>query len=176
MGYRDDDTGELSLSGAYEVWKTAHILSAAVLFGTGMGIAFFCWFGYRSALRSGDIGALRQALRLTVTADAFFTAPAVVFQAVSGLVLMKLHGWPTVSVWSLTVWSLYAFVGACWLPVVGIQVRLRREADSASSIAMLSAKFHRTFRWWFALGIPAFTAVVVIFYMMVAKPFLMNGL
>jgi uncharacterized membrane protein len=158
----------------YEFWKTAHLLSAAILFGTGIGIAFFCWFGYRNALRSGDIGALRAVLRLTVMADACLTAPAVIFQALSGLALIHLLGWPLVSRWSLAVWSLYALVGACWLPVLGIQLQLRREAERVSSVEKLSARFHVRFRRWFALGIPAFAAVVVIYYLMVAKP-LMSG-
>ena len=163
------------MSNAFQYWKTAHILSAAILFGTGFGIAFFCWFGYRSALRSGEIGALRAILRLTVVADAYLTAPAVVFQALSGLALMHLLGWPFASAWSIAVWCLYVLVGVCWLPVVAIQVQLKREAERATSMAALSAQFHRRFRWWFALGIPAFAAVLVIFYLMVAKPLAVNG-
>ena len=52
------------MSDALSLWKTAHIVSAAILFGTGLGIAFFCWFGYRGALRRGEIGPLREVLRL----------------------------------------------------------------------------------------------------------------
>jgi uncharacterized membrane protein len=164
------------LSDAYQLWKTAHILSAAILFGAGFGIAFFCWFGYRGAMRSGDIGALRAVLRLTVVADACLTAPAVVFQALSGLVLMHILGWPLASTWSIAVWCLYVLVGLCWLPVVAIQIKLKREAEGAASIAALSDRFHFWFRWWFALGVPAFTAVVLIFYLMVAKPLSLIGI
>src|SRR5882672_8007133 len=96
----------------HELWKTAHVLSAAVILGTGLGIAFFCWFGYRGALRSGDIGALRLLLRLTVIADAWFTGVAVAFQAASGLRLMDQLGWPLLSPWSIAVWSLFALAGA----------------------------------------------------------------
>ena len=152
------------------LWKTAHILSAAILFGTGIGIAFFCWFSYRSALRTGEISVLRSALRWTVIADACFTAPAVVFQGLSGLVLMNEMGWPMVSAWSIAVWSLIVLSGACWLPVVALQIGLSREAQRAASIAALPARFHKRFRAWFALGVPAFAAVVMIFYLMVAKP------
>ena len=155
---------------ALAFWKTAHILSAALIFGTGLGIAFFCWFGYRRALRSGEIAALRATLRLTVIADACITAPAIVFQAASGLILMSLMGWPLVSPWSIAVWSLFILTGACWLPVVAIQARLAREAERAASVAALPGFFHRWFRWWFALGVPAFAAVVTIYYLMVAKP------
>ena len=154
----------------FALWKTAHVLSAAILFGTGVGTAFFCWFGYRWAVRSGEIGALRAVLRLTVIADAAFTTPAVVFQVISGIVLMRLLGWPYVSAWSLATGFLFVLVGACWLPVVAIQRRLERDAMHATSLALLPGAFHRLFRLWFALGVPAFTAVVIIVYLMVAKP------
>ncbi|MGC2520686.1 MAG: DUF2269 domain-containing protein [Burkholderiales bacterium] len=159
----------------FTLWKTAHILSAAIVFGTGLGIAFFCWFGYRNARRSGDIGALRSALRLTVIADACFTAPAVVFQAVSGVVLMNYLGWPLASAWSIAAWTLFLLAGACWLPVLYIQARLSRESKQAASIDALPAWFHAWFKRWFALGIPAFASVVVIYYLMVAKPLAVAG-
>jgi uncharacterized membrane protein len=158
------------MSGAYAFWKIAHIVSASVIFGTGLGIAFYCWFGYRGALRSGEIAALRSTLRLTVIADACLTAPAVVFQVASGLMLMRVLGWPLVSTWSLAVFGLYVFAGVCWLPVLAIQELLRREAQRATSIAALSEKFHRRFCAWFALGVPAFAAVLAIYWLMVAKP------
>ena len=163
------------MSGPLAIWKTAHVLSAAILFGSGLGTAFFCWFGYRAAMRSGDVVALREILRLTVIADAWLTAPAVVFQAASGLFLMKLLGWPYVSVWSMTTWSLFVLVGASWLPVVFIQLRLHGEAKRAESLNSLPVAFHRLFRLWFALGVPAFTAVAVIVYLMVAKPLPVAG-
>lgn len=161
--------------GSLFMWKTAHVLSGAILFGTGLGTAFFCWFGYRSALRSGELAPLRAILRLTVIADGWFTAPAAVFQVISGLVLMRLLGWPYVSAWSLAVWGLYGLVGTCWLPVVAIQMRLHRETQRVASLNALPAAFHRLFRLWFALGVPAFTAVVIIVYLMVAKPLAVAG-
>jgi len=39
----------------------------------------------------------------------------------------------------------------------------------------LSARFHRVFGWWVGLGVPAFSAVVVIFYFMVGKPLPVTG-
>ena len=150
--------------------KIAHILSAAVILGTGFGIAFFTWFGYRSALRTGEISVLRAILRLTVIADAFLTAPAVAFQAASGVALMLIYGWPLLTPWSIAVWSLFLLAGACWLPVLKLQVMLRDEAWRAASVVALPRRFHALFRWWFALGIPAFAAVFMIYWLMVAKP------
>lgn len=153
--------------------KAAHVVGAAIIFGTGLAIAFFTWFGYRAAVRDGSIGELRQTLRLTVIADACLTAPAVVFQAASGLALMNAHGWPLLSAWSLAVWGLFILAGVCWLPVLFIQAKLARVSREASSA--LPTGFHRLFRWWFALGVPAFTAVIAIYWLMVAKPLSLTG-
>jgi uncharacterized membrane protein len=155
--------------------KAAHVLSAAVIFGTGLGIAFFTWFGCRASIRAADIGALRLVLRYTVVADACFTAPAVAFQAVSGVLLMNAYGWPHLSAWSIAVWSLFLLAGACWLPVLVIQARLARAARQAASTAALPPSFHRMFRWWFALGTLAFAAVIAIYWLMVAKPLAVAG-
>jgi uncharacterized membrane protein len=164
------------VNGFYALLKTAHVLSAAILFGAGLGTAFFCWFGSRAALRSGDLGALRQVLRFTVIADYCLTAPAVVFQVASGAVLMRHLGWAWVSEWSIAVYSLFVLTGACWVPVIELQQRLSREAARAPSIEALPARFHRWFQWWLVLGVPAFTAVVVLFYLMVAKPLRVAGI
>jgi uncharacterized membrane protein len=155
-------------------WKTAHILSATILFGSGIAIAFFCWFGYRKAVKSRELTSLRSILLLTVIADAWLTAPAVVFQALSGIVLMRSLGWPMASAWSAAVWGLFILVGLCWLPVVWIQIVLKTEAARVSTIEALSPQFHHRFKWWFALGVPAFMAVVLLFYLMVAKPLPVN--
>lgn len=95
------------------LWKTLHIASATILVGTGIGIAFFCWFGSREALRNKDIGALRTVLRFTVVADAVFTAPAVLVQFVSGGVLVHLLGWSWGSPWVLAALSLFVLIGLC---------------------------------------------------------------
>lgn len=154
----------------YSFWKLVHVLSASVLFGTGIGIAFFAWFGYKRAMSVGEIDGLRTVLRLTVIGDTFFTAPAVVLQLASGLVLVNLNQWSLLSPWSLTVFALYATVGLLWLPVVVIQMFMSRDANRASSISELEAGFHRRFLIWFALGVPAFLIVIGVFYLMIAKP------
>lgn len=154
----------------YTVWKTLHVISAAILFGTGLGIAFFAWFGYRRSLKIGEIDGLRAVLRLTVIADAAFTAPAAAFQLGSGLVLMRLDSWPFATPWLITVLVLFALVGLCWLPVVVIQIVQSREAAQVSSINELSQGFHRRFIIWFVLGIPAFLLVAALFFLMIAKP------
>lgn len=157
---------------SYLLLKWLHLLGAAILFGTGLGIAFFAWFGYRMALRDGNLGLLRGVLRLTVTADTVFTAIAAALQPVTGLALWWLTGAPWTSRWLMWVLGLYVFVGCCWLPVVVLQIRLRDGALSAASIATLDARFHRRFRVWFILGWPAFAGVLVLFWLMLARAYL----
>ena len=152
------------------IWKTIHIVSAAIVFGTGIGIAFFCWFGSRYALARRDMGVLRMVLRFTVIADMVFTAPAVLVQLLSGAMLLGLLGWSWGSPWTVAALVLIALVGACWLPVVWIQVCLSRIAAAAVGIEQLPARFFILFRIWFGLGVVAFAAMLGIFYLMVAKP------
>lgn len=150
--------------------KLVHVLSACVLLGTGTGIAFFAWFGYRRAMAIGEIDGLRAVLRLTVIGDTVFTAPAVVVQLVSGVALVHLNNWSLISPWALTVFGLYGMVVLLWLPVVFIQILISREAAQASSIAELKEGFHRRFLIWFVLGVPAFLIMIGIFYLMIAIP------
>lgn len=155
---------------AHTLWKLVHVLSASVLFGTGMGIAFFAWFGYRRAMAIGEIDGLRTVLRLTVIGDTVFTAPAVGIQLISGIALVHVNGWSLASPWALTVLCLYGLVGLLWLPVVVIQILMSRQAARASSLAELGEDFHRRYRIWFVLGVPAFLVVIGIFYLMIAIP------
>jgi len=153
----------------YLVIKWLHLLGAAVLFGTGLGIAFFAWFGSRRALREHDIGLMRGVLSLTVTADAVFTATAAVAQPITGFALWRMTGGAWTGSWLWTVLAVYTFVGCCWLPVVWLQIRLRDAARAAASVRELDASFHRCFAIWFALGWPAFIAVLALFGLMLAR-------
>ena len=141
--------------------KLLHILSATVLFGTGMGTAFFMLKAYLSH----NDEAMAVTTRNVVSADWVFTAPAVVIQLVTGLWLTKKLSIPFESTWFIVVISLYAFVGACWLPVVWIQIRIRKLAANGAD----RGDYKNLMRAWGALGVPAFSAVIVIFYLMVAK-------
>ena len=154
---------------SYLVLKWLHVVGAAVLFGTGMGIAFFAWFGYRHGLREGNIGLIRGVLRLTVLADTLFTAVWAVLQPITGFLLWRMTGgqWP--DPWLAWVLGFYALVGACWLPVVLLQIRLRDAAVAAHTVGELDRRFHRRFTLWFALGWPAFLGVLVLFALMLTR-------
>lgn len=147
--------------------KFIHILSAILLFGTGLGTAFH---GMASNL-SKDVRAIAVANRNVVLADWLFTTPTVVIQPISGLWLALEQGWPLASGWIVLTLVLYAVAGACWLPVVWLQIRMRRMAEDAVAAGTdLPPLYHRFFRIWFALGWPAFAAMVAIVGLMVFKP------
>ena len=151
----------------YELAKTLHILSSTLLFGTGLGTAWYMWW----ANRSGDPTVIFLTARHVVWADYLFTLPAVVFQPLSGLWLAELVGYRLDESWLLASYVLYAVTGACWIPVVWLQTQMRNLAGAAVRDGQpLPALYHRYMRLWIILGWPAFLSVIAIFFLMVAKP------
>ena len=155
------------MSDLYSGIKLVHILRATILFGTGLGTAFQMWLAHRS----GDVRAIAIVARHTVWADLFFTTPAVIFQPLTGIMLMRISGIDPWSSWLVTAYGLYVLTGLCWLPVVWIQIRVRNLAtEAAATDTPLPPEYYRLMRWWFGLGWPAFLAVIAIFWLMVAAP------
>ncbi|RAK69202.1 DUF2269 family protein [Phenylobacterium kunshanense] len=149
------------------IFKLAHVIGAAVLMGTGAGIAFFMLMAHRT----GDPRTVAAVSRIVVIADYVFTASAVVAQPLTGLLLANAAGYPLTSGWIVLSIALYAWTGAWWLPVVWMQQRMRRLAHAAAEAGEpLPTAYHRLFRLWFAFGFPAFAAVVAIFWLMIARP------
>lgn len=152
---------------AYYWLKTIHIVSSTILFGTGLGIAFFKW----ATDRSGHVPAIRVVSELVVLADWAFTAPAILVQAVTGLMLAEVVGFPLSSGWVLCAMVLYVVAGACWVPVVWLQMRMRALARAADREQLPLPQQYRDYaRTWFWLGVPAFAAVLAVFGLMVFKP------
>lgn len=148
--------------------KWVHVLSSTLLFGTGLGIAFFMW----SAHRGGDARVIAATARLVVRADTCFTAPAVLVQFLSGWWLLTRAGLSWNTPWIAWALLLFVLVGLCWLPVLWLQVRARDLAMAAVHAGQtdLPRAYQRVMRWWFWLGWPAFLAVLAIFWLMVVKP------
>tara|TARA_R110002072_G_scaffold53360_5_gene140949 strand:- start:4146 stop:4619 length:474 start_codon:yes stop_codon:yes gene_type:complete len=147
--------------------KTAHIMSASVLFGSGAAIAFFMLMAWRS----GDAPGFALAAKHVVLADWVFTTTAVIAQPLSGIALAHLAGWPLTAPWLLASYALYIFIGICWLPVVWIQYKVRNlMTDAVAAGQDVPDRVHRLMRIWFALGWPAFAALIAILALMVARP------
>ena len=150
----------------YLVVKWLHILSSTILFGTGIGSAYYLLV----ATLNRDPQAAHIVVRHVVIADWIFTTPAIMFQPLSGYYLAHLAGIPFTTRW--IVWSLLLYLVAtgCWLPVLWLQVRMRDLAREASEQGeALPLLYWRYFAIWVALGIPAFIALVGAFYLMVVK-------
>ncbi len=151
----------------YMIAKWLHVLTSTLLFGTGIGSAFYLLM--TSITR--DPRAVAIVARIVVIADWLFTATTVIAQPLTGYWLVKLAGFPWSASWLKWSIVLYVIAVACWLPVVWIQMKLRDLAQAAVRAGTsLPADYWHYFRMWVALGIPAFFAFVAIFYLMVAKP------
>jgi len=155
------------MSGAYQLLEFIHILSSTLLFGTGLGTAFALW----RAHRTNDARVIAAVAQGAVLADWVFTTPAVVIQPATGALLVTLHGFPWTMSWLMAALAIYVMVGACWIPVVWLQLRMRDLARQASAAGeALPPLYYVYYRRWFALGWPAFAGVVVIFWLMIFKP------
>lgn len=153
--------------GAYLFVKTLHIISSVLIVGTGFGTAFYLFF----ANRSKSVETISVVSRLVCRADWWFTTPAVIFQPLSGLWLAHAAGFPLTAPWLLASYGLYMLAGACWLPVVWLQLQMARmAATAAASRQPLPARYWTYARRWEVLGYPAFIAMVVMYFLMVAKP------
>jgi len=151
----------------YFVLKYLHIVGAAVLLGTGSGIAFFML----AAHVQGKPAVIAAVARIVVIADFVFTASAVIIQPVTGLLLVRNVGYEITAGWIMWSLVLYILTGLFWLPVVWMQMRLRDlAAAAAASNEPLPASYYTIFMWWCAFGVPAFMAVAMIIWLMIAKP------
>jgi uncharacterized membrane protein len=151
----------------YFLLKFVHVIGAAVLLGTGAGIAFFLLIAHRG----GDPAVIAGVARIVVVADFLFTATAVVVQPITGLLLVWVVGYSLAEGWIELSILLYLLTGAFWIPVVFMQMRMRDLAAAAGrKCEPLPAQYHRLFWTWFAFGFPAFGAVLGIFWLMIARP------
>ena len=152
---------------AYLIVKYLHVIGAAVLLGTGAGIAFFMLMAHRT----GDVALIAGVARIVVVADYLFTATAVIAQPVTGLLLAVQLGYSRADDWILASLALYLLTGAFWLPVLWMQTRMRDMARASLADGVpLPPAYHRLFRRWFAFGLPAFGAVMLIYWLMIARP------
>jgi len=108
---------------------------------------------------------------LVVLADWLFTTPSIIVQAATGIALANLLGYPLLHGWVFAALMLFFVAGICWLPVVALQIRMRDLARAAERNGQpLSEGYWVWARWWFWLGVPAFTSVMVVFWLMIDKP------
>jgi uncharacterized membrane protein len=151
----------------YFIIKYLHVLGAIVILGTGTGIAFFMLMAHRS----GDPRFIARTASTVVIADMLFTASAVVLQPVTGGLLMWLSVTSLTERWLAMSLGLYVVAGLFWIPVVFMQIEMRDLARAADAQgAPLPPRYFELFRRWFLFGIPGFGSVMMILWLMIAKP------
>jgi uncharacterized membrane protein len=151
----------------YLLLKYLHVVGATVILGTGAGIAFFMLMAHLSR----DAAFVARTARVVVLADLLFTATAIIAQPLTGYLLIRCTGVPLSERWIVASLALYAVAGAFWLPVVWMQMRMCDLARQAAAAGEgLPAEYRKLFRWWLAFGFPGFASVMLIIWLMVAKP------
>src|ERR1700751_3386853 len=145
--------------------KFVHAIGASVLFGTGLGIAFFL----SKAHRTGHSGVIAVVARFIVIADFVFIAVAALLQPLSGFALAWAIGLsPLNESWIVASLWVYALVGLCWLPMLFLRMRIRDVArEAAIKSEPLPKRYYRLYRICFWLGWPAFAGVLAIFALMI---------
>lgn len=152
----------------YLVLKYWHIVSAFLLFGTGLGSAFYKWL----ADRNGNIKHIAITNKHVVIADYLFTTPTVIMQPLTGLWMANMVHLPLTTPWIAISLGLYVFAGLCWLPVVYLQIKMQKMAEQAVvDKTELPKKYWKYARLWFWLGVPAFIAIMFVIFLMVFKRF-----
>ena len=152
----------------YLLGKYLHVLGAIVILGTGAGIAFFMLMAHLTR----DAAFIARTASVVVLADMIFTLSAVIAQPVSGGILMMLSSTAVTEGWLVTSLALYAVAGLFWVPVIFLQRQMRDLARVAAEKSQpLPPRYFALFRRWFLFGIPGFGSVMVILWLMIAKPF-----
>jgi uncharacterized membrane protein len=152
----------------YFLVKYVHVLGAVFILGTGTGIAFFMLMAHRSR----DAAFIARTAATVVIADKLFTLNAVLLQPVTGGLLMTLSATTLAERWLTASLGLYAVAGSVWIPVVFMQIEMRDLARAAvARNEPLPPRYFQLFRRWFIFGIPGFGSVMLILWLMIAKPF-----
>src|SRR5271169_5140944 len=148
--------------------KFIHVLFAAAMFGTWIGIAGFMVLAYRS----GSPSVVALVAQFVVRIELFVVAAAIALQPVSGFPLAWAIGLtPLNEFWIDVSLVLYVAVVAAWLVSLRIEIRLRNMARQAAlGRRTLAADYPRLFRVWFALAAFILAAMVAIILLIVWQP------
>jgi uncharacterized membrane protein len=148
--------------------KYLHVLGAIVILGTGSGIAFFMLMAHRSR----DAAFIARTAATVVIADMLFTLTAVLVQPVTGGLLMMLSATGFAERWIVISLALYAVAGLFWVPVIFMQREMRDLARLAAEKEQpLPPRYFMLIRRWIWFGIPGFGSVMMILWLMIARPF-----
>ena len=147
----------------YHVLKFIHIVSATLMIGAGLGSAFYLFLTYKRFA----VSTVKDVLKLVVLADSVFTAPSVVIQFITGLMLSNLLNLTNTD-WFWIVLAVSVVILIMWLRAAFLQIKLRKLLERENEI---TPEFHYLMKVWFYLGVPSFLGALYLYYLMVFKPF-----
>jgi len=151
----------------FDIVKWIHIVSTTVFFATGFGTAVQMWLAHRG----GDVQAIASMAKNVVRVDLTFTAASGLVLPITGAILVSMAGFPAGAPWLITSYILYTIAFICWATATKLRMKVR---DTAALAAFrgeaLPDCYYRYMRWWLQLSWPAFIALLVVFYLMLAQP------
>lgn len=147
--------------------KYIHILSATILFGTGIGTAAVMLYGHLSK----NIQAMTIMYTYVVLVDWFFTGISGFMQITTGLLMVYLAGYSFTSLWIAGSVCGYCITAIAWFIVVYYQIKIKQiTKDAARENQPLPPQYYYYFKKWVQLGILAFASLLIVFYLMVFRP------
>ncbi len=151
----------------YSWIKILHIISASILFGTGIGSAIYIFYIFLKQ----DLNSIAKALTAVISTNWFFIATSTLILALTGLFMLPLKGYSLYSLWVYGSILGYIIAGACWLPIIWIQMRCRDIALACGNSKNQLPKEYKIYLIiWQILGSLTFITLIIIFYLMINKP------
>jgi len=151
----------------YLLVKYIHIVSATILFGTGIGSAFYMFVANNSKNQQWIYFATKHV----VLADWLFTTPAAIIQLVTGLWLMKIMQYRFSDLWLMWALVLFIMSMSAWVVVVFLQLKMlelaKKSYEEGSELPRIFWVMNYS---WISLGAVAFPMMLIIFFLMVFKP------
>lgn len=146
--------------------KIIHVISSAILFGTGIGTALYMF----CVNQQKNIELIARATKQVVFVDWVFTGSSAVIQFITGFMLIGLKNYSPFTLWIMISVIGYVIAALCWFPVVYLQIRCRDLAfEALKNNTPLTREYYRYYKIWWILGIPAFLSLLMVFYFMVNK-------
>lgn len=152
----------------YQALVYAHILGVILLAGNITITAF--WKVLADMSRNPVL--IAYACRAVIIADWLFTLPGIVLLLTGGIGVSLMGQWPLFEASWLT-WSVFWFVvsGLLWLGLlIPLQIRQHRAAKLFLETGIIPDTYWRDARAWITIGLIATVPLLIILYLMVAKP------
>jgi uncharacterized membrane protein len=148
--------------------KFVHVLAAAVMLGTWLGIAVFM----ELANRSGNTSVVALIANFAVSTEKLVMIAAIALQPISGFMLSSAIGLSVLEeAWLTISLVLYGLVVVAWLAALRVEIRIRELARQAALDGVpLRGRYRRLYRLYRIVVWPALAAMVVLFLLMVWQP------